>query len=126
MFFGFRWCDVFHTSLISTESGAPTFNFTVFYGAYEPFESALEQREQQVSGVTLLTQLPSAIADSLIPGCNRIWDRQHEDLSNPPLRTSVIPLKILCIQARLKSVATAEVKRISLAESDLLVFIKEK
>lgn len=65
-------------------------------------------------------------ADSLIPGCNRIWDRQHEDLANPLLRTSVILLKILCIHTRLNTVATAKVKRIDLTESDLMVFPKRK
>lgn len=74
----------------------------------------------------MLTQLPSAVVDSLIPGCNRNCDRQHEDLANPLLRISVILLKILCILTRLNTVATAKVKRINLKESDLMVFPKRK
>ena len=74
----------------------------------------------------LLTRLPSAIVDGLIPGCNRTWDRQHGDLANLLLKDLCNPLESLCIHTRLNTVATAKVKRINLAESDLVVFPKEK
>lgn len=63
-------------------------------------------------------------ADILIRGCNTTWHGRHEDLANPLLRTWVILLKILCIHTRLKTVGTARVKGINLAESDLVLLTR--
>lgn len=55
-----------------------------------------------------------------------MWDRQHEDLANPLLRTAVILLKILCIYEKLNTVTTAKVERVDLAESDLMAVPKRR